>query len=201
LGRCCRKNGGILLTRNNRLIGVAFLNRTFAIDAHFESMLLGEPSKVFFRQHRRGCLPKSKRAMRIHTKVRNRRNDFLQKASAALAKECGIGTVVVGHVSAQNLSQTRMGTSVYDAGWSRFRDVLSWKMRLRSDGIFLEVCENWTSQTCSECSAMPASRPGGIAGLRIREWTCDDCGTVHDRDTNTARNILRLGLEALGEGA
>ncbi len=43
---------GILLTRNNRIIGIDFLNRTFAIDAHFESMLLGEPSKIFFRQHR-----------------------------------------------------------------------------------------------------------------------------------------------------
>jgi hypothetical protein len=46
------KVGVILLTRNNRIIGVDFLNRSFAIDTHFESMLLGEPSKIFFRQHR-----------------------------------------------------------------------------------------------------------------------------------------------------
>ncbi len=38
--------------RNNRIIGVDFLNRTCAFDAHFESMLLGEPSKIVFRQHR-----------------------------------------------------------------------------------------------------------------------------------------------------
>jgi hypothetical protein len=31
---------GIPLTRNNRIIGVDFLNRTFVFDAHFESMLL-----------------------------------------------------------------------------------------------------------------------------------------------------------------
>jgi len=42
------KVGGILLTRNNRIIGVDFLTRTFATDAHFESMLLGEPSKILF---------------------------------------------------------------------------------------------------------------------------------------------------------
>src|SRR5262245_28450041 len=61
--------------------------------------------------------------------------------------------------------------------------------------------EHLTTQTCSECGRMPSSRPRGIAGLGIREWTCDDCGTVHDRDVNAAKNILRCGLTALAEGA
>src|SRR5215471_20259628 len=43
---------GILLTCNNRIIGVDFLNRTCAFDAVFESILLREPPKIFFRQHR-----------------------------------------------------------------------------------------------------------------------------------------------------
>ena len=42
----------IPLTRNNRIIGVDFLNRTCAFEAHFESILLRDPPKIFFRQHR-----------------------------------------------------------------------------------------------------------------------------------------------------
>ncbi|MHD0644360.1 zinc ribbon domain-containing protein [Pseudomonas aeruginosa] len=53
--------------------------------------------------------------------------------------------------------------------------------------------ESYTTQTCSNCGSLPVSRPRGIAGLGIREWTCVDCGAVHDRDINAARNILAAG--------
>lgn len=59
-----------------------------------------------------------------------------------------------------------------------------------------EVDERMTSQTCSNCGALPDSRPKGIAGLGIREWVCSGCDVVHDRDVNAALNILRLGHQA-----
>jgi IS605 OrfB family transposase len=141
---------------------------------------------------------KTKRARAIHAKVANRRKDFLHKASTALAKEYGL--VVVGDVSPSKLAQTRMAKSVLDAGWSDFKRMLSYKA-LMHGGEMIEVSERMTTQTCSCCGPLPDGRPKGIAGLGIREWRCDDCGTVHDRDVNAAKNILRLGLETLAEGA
>ncbi|WP_175724386.1 RNA-guided endonuclease InsQ/TnpB family protein [Burkholderia ambifaria] len=44
------------------------------------------------------------------------------------------------------------------------------------------------------------TRPKGIAGLRMREWACDGCGVVHDRDINAALNILRCGRASPGVG-
>jgi IS605 OrfB family transposase len=142
---------------------------------------------------------KTRRAKAIHCKIANRRKDFLHKASSKLAKEYGL--IVVGDVSSSKLARTNQAKSVLDVGWSRFKDILSWKLRLRSGGMLLEVSERFSSQVCSECGSLPPSRPKGIADLGIREWCCDACGSIHDRDVNAARNILRTGLGALRGGA
>jgi putative transposase len=140
--------------------------------------------------------PKKIRA--IHAKAANRRRDFLHKESAKIAKEYGL--IVVGDVSPSKLAKTRMAKSVLDAGWADFRTMLSYKALMRG-GMCLEVNEAWSSQICSCCGCLPKGRPKGIADLGMREWSCGDCGAVHRRDVNAARNILRIGLDTLAEGA
>ncbi|WP_162596647.1 zinc ribbon domain-containing protein, partial [Thiofilum flexile] len=56
------------------------------------------------------------------------------------------------------------------------------------------------TQTCSCCGCISLNSPKGRAGLRIREWSCSECGAVHDRDVNAAKNILALGYERLAVG-
>jgi putative transposase len=46
------------------------------------------------------------------------------------------------------------------------------------------------ARQCSACRAL--SGPQGEKDLNIREWDCA-CGASHNRDTNSAINILRLG--------
>jgi len=141
---------------------------------------------------------KTKRVRAINLKVANRRRDFQHKASKALCAKYGL--IIVGDASSSKLAKTKMAKSIHDASWSIFKNMIRYKA-ITHGRIFLEVSEAYSTQTCSSCGSLPASRPKGIAGLGIRDWECSDCGTVHDRDVNAARNILRVGLDTLEVGA
>jgi putative transposase len=138
---------------------------------------------------------KKYRVKALHAKVANRRKDALHQLSTRLVNS--YGAIFVGDVNASGLAQTRMAKSVLDAGWSQFRTMLQYKCD--DAGVwFEEVNEAYTTQTCSCCASRTG--PKGAAGLGIRGWQCEACGTVHDRDTNAAQNILARGLARLAEG-
>ena len=133
----------------------------------------------------------------IHAKIKNRRQDTLHKYANKLVKENA--AIFVGNVSSLQLVKTNMAKSVLDAGWGQLKMMLEYKCD--HAGIHFEVInEAYTTQTCSHCGSLPPERPKGIAGLGIREWLCSECGVVHDRDINAARNILALGHGRLAGG-
>jgi putative transposase len=140
---------------------------------------------------------KKKRVKAINARIANQRKDALHQETSALVKKHA--AIFVGDVNAKALAQTNMAKSVLDAAWTTFRTQLRYKA-IRQCVVFAELNEAFSTQTCSRCGAIPPSSPKGRAGLGIRQWACSDCGAVHDRDTNAARNIARLGLQALAEG-
>ena len=105
----------------------------------------------------------------------------------------------VNFVNSKALAKTKMAKSVLDAGWLSFKTMLCYKCE--NAGVwFEEVNERYTTQACSCCGCISSNSPKGRAGLGIREWTCPECGVVHDRDVNAAKNILALGHERLAGG-
>jgi transposase len=52
-----------------------------------------------------------------------------------------------------------------------------------------------SSKRCSDCGHTVAKM-----ALNIRAWTCPECGSLHDRDINAARNVLAAGLAVSAHG-
>ena len=156
----------------------------------------------FYRQyeHKLGIAQRAKNKKRVralHAKIANSRKDHLHKASTMLVRENAL--IVVGNLSANKLVKTKMAKFVLDTGFSALKIMLKYKCE-NAGVLFEEVNEAYTTQICSSCGEISHSSPKGRADLRIREWDCMVCGTHHDRDLNSALNILALGHKRLAVG-
>ena len=52
-----------------------------------------------------------------------------------------------------------------------------------------------SSKMCNDCGYTYQK-----LGLSEREWTCHECGSIHDRDHNAALNICSEGASSLRLG-
>jgi putative transposase len=148
----------------------------------FYRRLEGQIAQAQRRGHRR-------RAKRLHRKAARRRADALHKFSRRIVDQ--YETIVVGDVSSQKLVKTRMAKSVLDSGWSMLKRFLQYKGEHAGRSVEV-VSERNTTRACSVCGALLG--PTGMDMLVVRHWECSECGAEHDRDQNSARNILFVGL-------
>lgn len=131
---------------------------------------------------------------RIHAKISDSRNDFLHKLSTRLINENQV--IAVEDLAIKNMKRNHcLAKSISDASWGEFIRQLIYKAEWY--GRSLVKINRWfpSSKVCSNCGYIASSMP-----LRIREWTCVECKTKHDRDINAAKNILAAGqaVSALG---
>lgn len=122
---------------------------------------------------------------KCHEKIRNQRNDYLNKVSSMIASQYSI--VCVEDLNVQGMVKNRhLSRAISDCGWTAFKTMLKHKCDtlIEVDRFFA------SSQTCSVCGYKNVR----VKNLSVRSWTCPECGTYHDRDGNAATNILREGL-------
>jgi IS605 OrfB family transposase len=135
---------------------------------------------------------KKKLTHNIHNKIKNIRKDWNHKTANAILVNAKL--ICIGDASSSKLAKTKLTKSVLDSSWFQLKSFLKYKA-IRLGTIIKDVNESWTTRTCSIC--FERSGPQGLSGLSVREWTCSKCGSIHDRDINAARNILRLGHQTL----
>lgn len=128
-----------------------------------------------------------RKVAKVHARIADRRRDFLHQLTTRLV--CENQTLVIEDLTVRNMVKNRtLARAVSDASWSELRMMLEYKCAWY--GRKLIAVDRWfpSSKLCSACGAIAASMP-----LTVRIWTCD-CGAVHDRDVNAAKNILAAGL-------
>jgi putative transposase len=87
----------------------------------------------------------------------------------------------------------KLSRSIADVSWSEFVRELEYKAAWYGKQVVRVNTFYPSSQTCSNCGKKhPITKD-----LKIRRWTCPNCGMTLDRDINAAINILNEGLRIL----
>ena len=135
------------------------------------------------------CKKAIKQVAKLQEHIAFQRNDYLHKTSTFIAKN--YSTVCVEDLNVKGMKKNHhLAQAIVDCSWSTFISMLEYKC----DNLV--KIDKWfaSSQTCSECGYVNKD----VKSLKIRKWTCPECGAHHNRDVNAAKNILREGLSLCG---
>jgi putative transposase len=142
-----------------------------------------------------------KKVQKCHKRIRDVRNDYLQKTTTEISKSHAI--IVIEDLKVSNMSKSASGTkekpgkkvkakaglnkAILDQGWSEFRRQLEYKQLWRG-GKVITVNPQYTSQKCSKCGSIsPENRK------TQKQFACVTCEYEENADLNAAKNILAAG--------
>ncbi|MFF3289368.1 RNA-guided endonuclease InsQ/TnpB family protein [Streptomyces sp. NPDC003023] len=137
------------------------------------------------------------RIARLYALISDVRRDLLDQFTTRLVRENQV--LVVEDLPIANLMRRAVGKgrrrkaklnrSIVDAAWGELLRQLRYKCAWY--GRTLVIVDRFFPSTrrCSSCRAT-----GPKLDVSVREWTCQGCGAVHDRDVNAAANLRDEGM-------
>jgi putative transposase len=176
------------LSDGERVANPRFLAKKPAKLRRFQRALSGR-RKGSGRWHRQRL-----RVARLHVRVANSRNDTLAKLTTDLVRR--YDAICIEDLNVRTMTQNRkLARCIADVGMSAFRQMLTYKCAWYGKELRLVDRFFPSSKRCSKCHYVVETLP-----LEVRTWTCPQCGTVHDREENAAKNILAEGHSVTARG-
>ncbi len=196
------------LVKTEKTVGVDLGLKTFAVYSDGEHIehpkLLARKAARLARYQRVAsrCKPKPgkeasrnyvKAKIRVakqHVKVADARRDFLHKTTTDLVTRFDVVVLEDLHVAGMK-GNRHLAKAISDSGWGEFRTLIEYKTQWY--GKRLIVIDRWHPSS-RLCSTPGCGGKNSKLKLSDRTWVCNNCGTLHDRDLNAAKNILAAGL-------
>ena len=131
---------------------------------------------------------------RLYSKITRQRNEYYHLLSRFLVDN--FDSIYVEDLTVKGMIQNRkLSSAIHEVAWSTLTGMIAYKSS-RAGRTYYQI-SRWypSSKTCGSCDYKLEK-----LDLGIREWTCPNCNSHHDRDINAAKNILRVGqIDCYGE--
>ena len=139
------------------------------------------------------------RISRLHRRAADIRSDSIHKATSSLVA-AGHGTIVAETLNVAGMMRRGgsrkkgLNRAFADAALGEIGRQIAYKTERA--GTRLVHTGRWfpSSKMCSRCAAVKPKLP-----LAVREYRCDNCGLVLDRDCNAAANLARAAVDPAWE--
>lgn len=132
----------------------------------------------------------------LHEKITNQRTDYIHKVTTGLIRDNQAETFVIEDLNVVGMLKNRkLSQAISDVSFGEFFRQLKYKCDWYGKNLIVIGRFEPSSKTCSECGVINETLT-----LDNREWPCANCGTIHDRDLNAARNIRNMGLNNTRRG-
>ena len=123
---------------------------------------------------------------RIYEKITNVKVDYIHKITTKLVKQYDI--IKVEDLNIKGMCKNhKLAEVINECNWGEFVNILQYKCNWNGKQLVKVNRFYPSSQLCNNCGC----RNKKVKNLAIRQWTCECCGSEHDRDVNAAINILR----------
>ena len=199
---------------NEELVKFTHTNQSVGIDLGVKDFVITSDGEVFENKHffkkQERKVKKLQRQLSRKVKGSNNRNKQRIRLARAFErltdqKEAYIHYVVNCLLSNYDLvcmedlnvngmlKNHKLAKAIQEVGLYRFRQILTDKAMLNGKQVVFVDRFYPSSKTCHKCGYIKRDLT-----LADREWTCPNCGSIHDRDVNAAMNILSEGIKTIG---
>ena len=132
---------------------------------------------------------------KLQKHISNQRKDFLHKLTTNLVRNYDV--IAIEDLNVKSLKETDSSIRnkrISDISLSEFRRQLTYKSSWHGKDLVVVNRYYPSSQICHVCNHRDGKKLEDV-----RHWTCPNCGSDLDRDTNAAINILNEGIRLLNQ--
>jgi putative transposase len=128
---------------------------------------------------------------KLQTRIKNIRRNAQHHLSTVVSQEYGIVAIEDLNVNGM-LKNRKLAKHISDAGFSEIRRQLEYKTDFQGGNV--EVVSQWfaSSKLCSGCGEKNFNLK-----LGTRQWVCENCKQLNERDENAAINLEIEGLRVV----